>query len=284
MVVGWKQMADAPGQVRRTACATVNAKIYMGFGFTGTAALKDWYEYNHLIDLWTPRTQYPGITRWDSVLAPIGTKIYMGLSANNDNDWWRYDTVADSWLQRTDFGGTGRRGARAVGDGSAIYIFCGHDGSPKKDVWKYTEDTWVQQGDFPGAARSYALGVFTNGRIFFGLGWTGVAVEDWWEYNAATDAWTARAVFPSAISPGHGGAIAAIDNKIFVGTGWETSARRLWWVYDILTDSWTQLEDFPGGDRYNAVASAIGGKVYVGTGRNNLGVAQKDWWEYTPEP
>ena len=38
--------------------------------------------------------------------------------------------------------------------------------------------------------------------------------------------------------------------------------------------------DFGGTKRYGAVAAAIGGKIYVGTGYD--GANKKDWWEYDP--
>lgn len=63
----------------------------------------------------------------------------------------------------------------------------------------------------------------------------------------------------------------------------EESAARLAWIVD--TDYgkglWNLKADFGGGQRYGAVALAIGGKAYVGTGWNGSATT-RDFWEYDP--
>jgi len=87
------------------------------------------------------------------------------------------------------------------------------------------------------------------------------------------------------------GAVAAATESglIYAGIGYDPDRYPThlvdWWEYDSLADSWTQKANFPGvgylgrWGRYEAVAAAIGNKVYVGTGFDGYDYFY-DWWEY----
>lgn len=93
--------------------------------------------------------------------------------------------------------------------------------------------------------------------------------EKWTEKS--TPDWSAR-YGAIALNPG--------NSLVYFGTGRTTVREKDWWEYDPATDTWTQKTDF-GVERRYAVAAASGGKIYVGSGRNDAGFI-KDWWEYDP--
>ncbi len=77
-----------------------------------------------------------------------------------------------------------------------------------------------------------------------------------------------------------------IGERAYVGLGYNDDAGdgylNDFWTYNPASDRWDKIADFPGNGRTAAVAFAINGKGYVGTGfdgDNKL----KDIWEYDPE-
>jgi hypothetical protein len=80
-----------------------------------------------------------------------------------------------------------------------------------------------------------------------------------------------------------------------VGTGYVASfvnsstgeKRDLEWLndfykFDATTETWSRIADFPGAKRRDAVAFAINGYGYVGTGQGDQGYIYKDFYCYDP--
>ncbi|PIB33962.1 galactose oxidase [Reichenbachiella sp. 5M10] len=145
------------------------------------------------------------------------------------------------------------------------------------------DGNWVRKSSFEGVGRSGAVSFVIGGKAYVGLGFDGDDyLTDFWSYDADQNFWKQVSDFPGI---GRSGAVAfAIGEKGYVATGYngEELEEELgdFWEYNSTTDTWTQLEDFGGSARYKAVAFALDGVGYVGTGYD--GNYLKDFWQYNP--
>jgi N-acetylneuraminic acid mutarotase len=91
----------------------------------------------------------------------------------------------------------------------------------------------------------------------------------------------------------HGAVAFVIGDRAYVGTGYvaalvnDTTSRDLEWLddfykFDATTGTWSRVADFPGPKRRDAVAFAINGHGYVGTGQGENGYIYKDFYRYDP--
>src|SRR5438093_13687412 len=83
-------------------------------------------------------------------------------------------------------------------------------------------------------------------------------------YDPITDAWTAKASFPTGVS---GPAVGVINGKLYVAGGLESCCTSLatLWVYDPTTDAWTSKAALPLG-RNQAAGGVMYGILYVAGG------------------
>lgn len=198
-----------------------------------------------------------------------------------------FTVVVNPWNRIKSFPARGRNEAIAFTVNGKGYAGLGTSVSTYfKDIWEYdpSANTWTQKGDFPGSARAGAVGftISSIGYIALGNDENDNRSKELWAYNAATDTWTRKADF--AGDGKYGASCFVINNKAYVGCGnpaYEVGWGSVdFWEYDPVSDQWTQKADFDGERRYNAVAFALGGKGYIGTGE--LSTIKKDLWEYDP--
>ena len=86
---------------------------------------------------------------------------------------------------------------------------------------------------------------------------------------------------PSAFAARNHAVSFVIGDTAYIGTGDKGSTTTDFWKYVPATKTWTQIADLPGPRRSQAVAFAINGKGYVGTGRGE-GVHLDDFYRYDP--
>ncbi len=162
-------------------------------------------------------------------------------------------------------------------------------------IWDYTVP------EFPGVARANGIGLVYDGKAYVGFG-VGPGVErysDLYMFDPATG-WSDSIPNPFSDSGEgvFGAATAATDDAIYVIGGNRQGSGPVNTVYEYRPDvgTWKEMAPFPGvdnGKRYDAVAFAIDGKVYVGSGTGgNLDKVYSDfhvldpatniWSEVTP--
>jgi len=77
-----------------------------------------------------------------------------------------------------------------------------------------------------------------------------------------------------------------IGEKGYIGMGHTNSGAHVIyddiWEYDPSTNSWTQKASFGGGKRYQCAAFSLGGKAYLGLGRNPQNTYENDFWSFDP--
>ena len=152
---------------------------------------------------------------------------------------------------------------------------------------------WIEGNEFNGVARTGAVSFIIGDIAYIG---TGVekndCLNDFWSYDNTTNTWKEVTPF---LGQARSNAVAfAVDGKGYVGTGINldnASGERLlkdFYVFDptitTVTEgvstvgSWTKISDFPTA-RYSAIAFAVAGTGYVGTGDSEDN-EQKDFWKY----
>ena len=217
------------GLDRNVAAAfTIGTKGYVGTGQGTAAFLNDFWEYNYLTDVWTPKSAFAGTARRSSIGFSISGKGYIGLgqdATGYKKDLWQYDTTSNTWTQKADFGGTARRLAVVMVIGNKAYAGTGDDGAFTNDFWMYDppSNSWFLKDDFPGSPRYGATAFTLNEKGYLACGYDTTLSNqtDFWEYDATTDTWTHLADFPGGR---RANAVAfTVDTLAFFGMGYDTS-------------------------------------------------------------
>ena len=198
----WKQIADASPRCYAVGFSIKN-KGYIGTGIGGRGTgplgvnLNDFWEYDTILNQWSPKADFPGGVRYYATGFSIDTKGYIGTGSTGSisglcyKDFWEYDPSMDKWTQKADFGG----GPRVFAIGFSIlnhgFMGTGYDEvdfySDLNDFWQYDPplDKWTKKADLTGvrfAAAGFAIGC--KGYIGTGMSFNPQAYEeDFWEYS-----------------------------------------------------------------------------------------------------
>jgi N-acetylneuraminic acid mutarotase len=252
-------------------------------------------------DAWIQKANFAGGDRIGAFSFTIGNKGYVGTGANNagaiKSDFWEYDPSTGVWTQLADYGGGIRAYATGFSVGDKGYAGTGIVASYdwRKDMWEYNPagNSWRNMADFAGGFRYVAVGFGIGNKGYMGTGnyrespaVLATYYDDFWEFDPASGAkgaWTRRADVPEQ---GRSSAIGlAVGNKGYIGTGfyYYDTRKNDFWEFDPTAGtlgSWTRKRDFPGTERYAALAFTLNHKAYVGGGWFYSGL--NDFWEYNP--
>lgn len=186
------------------------------------------------------------ISRLPIALIPLMLFCVTFSSCNEDDD----DDVMGDWGIVADFGGAPRSGAVQFTIGDKVYVGLGYN--PGVDDSEY-----VQNGYF----------------------------NDVYVFDGNNGNWTRIALFPGDRRER---AVAFSINGVgYVGLGYNreraTKELRDIWKYDPVADEWEKMDaEFLGSARHSAVAFTIESKGYVGTGMDDAGNYNGDFYQYDP--
>ncbi len=144
---------------------------------------------------------------------------------------------------------------------------------------------WIERSDFRGIRRSNTVSFVIDNKAYVGTGYNGQEDEyyqDFYQYDVNIDSWTSIDTFPG--TPRTAAVAFSVGGKGYVGLGFDGDDElKDFYVFDpnqTKGNQWTRIADFGGTARRNAVAFALDGKGYVGTGDD--GNTNNDFWEYDP--
>jgi N-acetylneuraminic acid mutarotase len=158
-----------------------------------------------------------------------------------------------------------------------------------------SQESWTPKKTFPGPERFQSVSFVIGNYFYMGLGSNdGGYLSDFWKYDVVNDQWTQLPDFPGGARNSASGF--SVGNKGFVCFGSNSSNEMNWlwykdvWEYDPGAPealAWTRKNDFPGHERYLALAFTIGNKGYIGAGsyrfaRWTISDYYNDFWEYDP--
>lgn len=167
-----------------------------------------------------------------------------------------------------------------------IGVACKSDSSTSIDL----VGNWVKRSAFDGNGRAGAASFVIADTAYVGTGYDGtVRYNDFWAYDPTADAWSQRAVMPSAAGKRNTAAAFAAAGKGYIATGYD-GINKLQdnWEYNPATNTWAAKASLPdpansaagSGARYGAVGFGINDKGYICSGYT--GSHTKDLWEYNP--
>lgn len=158
------------------------------------------------------------------------------------------------------------------------------------DEDEYTQGQWMKRPSYNGYARAYACSFTIDNKGYLCSGFRGANkdyLNDLWEYNMDSGVWTQCEDMP--VAGRKAGVGFAVNGKGYITTGSKKDGSSSFfaadtWEYDPATNLWTQKDDFKGGARDGALAFAIGGYGYVGTGYNDDGIGwMMDFYRFNPD-
>lgn len=210
----WAQRAGLPnGQAQHENqrvepySFVANGKAYLGGGngfvfmpnSTGNIAFYDLWEYDPLINQWSPKADVPDFMgRNMSITVSINNKGYVGLGCNvnqnaNHTSFWEYDAANDSWTSKAAFPTNFATDAGAFVINSELYVVGGVNLTPvslSNQFYKYdiATDTWSALPNFTGGAIAGEFVVSNGTTAYCGTGYNSSIVtrNDLWQYPATT--------------------------------------------------------------------------------------------------
>lgn len=292
----WKQMKSMDTERYTAISFTISGKAYVGLGqMNNGSKVSDFWQYDPVTDIWTKKTDYPGIGSYAATAFAINGKGYVCLGQSNSgingNDLWEYSPVTNSWKRMADFPGMARYGASAFVIGDTAFVGTGSYGNPNDylyDMWMYVPsvNTWSKIANFPGLNRAHATAFSIGGYGYLGTGlsFKSTPTKDMWRYNKSNDSWSPIADFPGKAR--YGVISGVVGNKAYVGIGsdFATDFNDLY-EYDPVKNNWgsqiTSQAAFVV--RCVPVTFTINDIIYIGTGiaTKNRSILS-DLWAYIP--
>lgn len=241
----WAQVPSMPANTARSSAVgfTAGSKGYVATGYDGFNYLRDVYEYDTTLQVWTRKSDYAGGNRYEAVAFGLGNYGYVGTGFDGSNamkDFYRYDPVADSWTD-VGFSGNKRYGGVTFTYNNKGYLVTGiNSGTQVNDFWVYD----------PSAAS---------------VNWTELRHITNYSSDSYDDGYT-------NIVRNNGSAF-VIGAFAYLSTGENGSYLTTTWEYDIATDLWAPKTPFEGPSTSGGVGFNVGGFGYIGTGRSSPGQA-----------
>ncbi|HMG81877.1 MAG TPA: kelch repeat-containing protein [Ferruginibacter sp.] len=256
------QLDSFPGTPRSSAVAfNIGDTGYIGTGYDGSNALKDFWAYIPSLNKWEQMADFPATARYDAVGFELGGKGYITTGYTGGaylSDTYQYDPVHDQWKNVASFPGTKCSQAVAfVSNDTTAYVCTGSN-----------------NGNTSICNQLFAMEVVpgTNGDS---ITWT----QKRHISNFSTES------YDDLYAMVRTNAVAFVMGDFaYLTTGNNGAERADTWEYDIKNDLWYQETSYEGLAREGAVAFTIGNRGFVGTGRNaTINTGQfSDFWEWFP--
>ena len=230
----WEPKAAFAGPARHRAVGfAIGGAGFVGTGYDGTNALKDFYRFDASANTWTKIADFPGEARFGAVAFSLGGAGYVGLgetaTGKTFSDIYRYNPANDSWtLVPTQFGWT-RSGAFAFVIGDKAYVGGGRfNNQLPEDFFSFDGTTWTKLNDLNRSDANQTYDVRRSNTSTFVIGGQGYIVSgrapaglvaNVWKYDPGSDTWTGE---HQAIQGGGAREKAvgfAIGNRGFIATG-----------------------------------------------------------------
>ncbi len=241
----WSQVVSMPDTTGRSSAVAfaANNKAYVGTGYDGFLYLKDFWELDFDLGVWTRKADFVGGARYEAVAFGLNNLGFVGTGFDGSNalkDFYRYDPSLDSWTD-VGFSGNKRYGAVTFLYNNKAYLVTGINSGT------YQNDFWV----FDPAST--------------GEKWTALRNINNFSSDSYDDAYT-------SIARSNGSAF-VIGDFAYLSTGETGASNNNTWQYTFSNDTWQLRTPFVGPPTTGAVGITVGGKGYISTGRSAPGQA-----------
>jgi N-acetylneuraminic acid mutarotase len=275
----WSTKASMPTPRLDAGAATVNGRIYVIGGFSGST-LAATEEYDPATDTWTPKANMP-TPRRAPVVASVNNRIYAigGMSYPNRIDQVlytyvteEYDPAANTWTAKAPMpignavnSVLGNRFIAGAAVNGRIYITVFNNSGlpPMFSTFEYdpAADAWdIGKAPVPFGHSQYTV-TSLNG-ILYALNGDTSGASSFAEYSPATDTWTVKASPLRNLSQARLIAV-PVKNKLYaVGGSGSSDVYDAVQEYDPATNTWTIQASVPI-PRHSAATAELGGNVYA---------------------
>jgi N-acetylneuraminic acid mutarotase len=247
----WKPRAKLPEEAKPRYAAvsfSVGGKAYVGLGYDGTVAYKDFWEYDPRTNKWTQvENEFPGVERYYAVAATIGNKGYVGTGTDGGSplkDFYSFTPGSTpgsgTWEPISSYEGAKRSGSSVFVIGNYMYLLGGtaNDGypvdmqryDPSRNLWEKildlrNTDKTADDDKYDNIPRAYASAFVINGKGYITLGQKSMAMPSTYEYDPSTNKWTERTQF-SNTTRSFAVSFSLKDSRGFIMTGRSGSSTR----------------------------------------------------------
>jgi hypothetical protein len=185
----WTKKTNFPGSPRYEAVAFgIGDFGYVGTGFDGSNALKDFYKYDPATDTWSD-IGFSGNKRFGAVAFTYNNKAYVVTGVNSgvmQTDFWVFNPATDTakWSELNHISNyssdsfddsyttIARWNGAAFVVGDFAFISTGENGIYLTYTWQYdfAQDIWTEKTPFEGPPTTGAVGFNVSGLGFIGTG------------------------------------------------------------------------------------------------------------------
>ena len=143
----WTEKTPFPGESRFNGTALgIDNKAYYGMGqFAGSSQtrLKEFWEYDPILDSWTQLEDFPGGARTATIGFAINGIGYFGMGNTTSQrvDLWAFDPATRQWTQKADFIGDSRSAPTAFATNTHGYVGLGRTNNTNGEI-VYPTDFW----------------------------------------------------------------------------------------------------------------------------------------------
>ncbi|MFT6815692.1 MAG: N-acetylneuraminic acid mutarotase [Sphingobacteriales bacterium] len=236
-------------------------------------------------DIWTKKTDFPGLARDGSYDFEINGIIYVGGGGVPNSvpfsDFYAYNPMTDTWTKKADAPSTLTRTGSFAVNGKG-YVVCGSTtstntvGGYSNLVLEYdpVNDTWTQKFPFLGAPRSEGSAFVLNDTAYFGAGRGGTNTIDFWRYDQPNDTWTEVAPIPKSTKGGG----AVLNGKGYIVDPF--TAQQYLMAYDPIANSWATPNNYPGTPWEGVTCFATGDYLFAIGGYTSSSTLYRNVYQY----
>jgi len=283
----WTQKTDFPGCPRLNPVNfALNGSAYIGGGFTPFIGpvLSDFWQYDPMLDTWTPLSNLPFSF---GVSLNINDTIYIITSFESSGiytyEFWKYNLQQDMWtfiVSFTNLGTENVLGGFTLNQKGYIIL---DDLFPRLFEFEPLQNIFIEKTNLgiTGFIDSFTTFAIQNSAFFFSGTTNQGFTNDLWEWNSLSNQWTQRTSLPALIR--HNSSSISFDNNGFIMGGlhgnYPYTSLNDFWLYNSLSDTWTQLDDFGGLGRGYSICFILNNLAYFGLGANTA-CGFTDFWSY----
>lgn len=270
----WAKLWDTytlPQAVEGPGMASVNGKIYISGGITGTNTFSNVVNvYDAASNTWLPSMTLPNVGSAQNVAAVAGNKVLFAAESATNKTVDIYDTSTNTWS--TSQLSTPRDYIGHVSVGDSAYFLGGGGVGNVMDIYNATTNTWSST-TIPHAGPIWNNAVAVDGKIVIGCGATGGSWGD--VYDTTTGVWSSTYLPGKTANGGSAGAV--VGNKVVFGggsaQGYPSGDVN---IYDASTNTWSTPTTGLSEPRYWLAAGAGRTKVlFAGGSTGGTGVTNK---------
>ena len=212
----------------------------------------------------------------------LNNVLYFGMGGQ---PWYQYNSNSDTWTpMESNNAAPNKSGSIGVEiNGKGYVLGTGSD----NELWEYNPQTqiWTMKSPYPNSQLIFPAVIVVGTNLYLVTGYHDGISKEVWKYSTLDDEWTQINDFAGVK---RGDAVGfVVDGTGYVGQGYDFDTNSFlndFYTYNATSDSWTEISAplNPSANLEGGVGFSLGGKGYIGLGRNGTSAPVNDFWKYDP--